>query len=71
MSPDASMKDRLRRGLEPVLFYLPFHLAVAAWTWRDIDRRPAERVRGSKTVWKVASALNTLGAVAYWVAGRA
>jgi hypothetical protein len=69
--PGASVKERFTRGLRPVLFYLPFHLVVAACTWRDIDRRPAERVRGSKTVWKVASALNTLGALAYWVAGRA
>ena len=62
--------ERLKKGLKPVLLYLPFHIVVAACTWRDIDRRPAERVRGQKAVWKAASALNTAGSLAYWLVGR-
>lgn len=64
------MKHDLKQGLKPVLLYLPFHIVVAGCTWRDIDRRPAGHVRGSKGMWKVASAANTLGAVAYWLVGR-
>lgn len=59
-----------KKSLKPVLFYLPFHVAAAAITWRDINRRPPERIRGDKRVWKLASAVNTLGTVAYWLAGR-
>lgn len=59
-----------RTGLKAVLRYLPFHIAVAAVTWRDIDRRPAERIRGNKRLWKLASGMNTAGSVAYWLLGR-
>ncbi len=45
------------------------HAAVAL-TWRDIDRRPADQLRGSKRLWRMASAVNTLGAVAYWLVAR-
>ena len=46
------------------------HSTVATLTWRDLRSRPPEQVRGSKTVWRTASAMNTLGSVAYWVLGR-
>lgn len=46
------------------------HTLVATLTWRDLRNRPADQVRGSKTLWRAASALNTLGSVAYWVVGR-
>jgi hypothetical protein len=46
------------------------HVLVVALTWRDISRRPANQLCGSKRVWRAVSALNTLGAAAYWLAGR-
>ncbi len=46
------------------------HLVVATLTWRDISLRPASRIRGTKTAWRIASAVNTLGSVAYWTVGR-
>lgn len=46
------------------------HIVAVTVTWQDLRNRPAEQVRGDKTVWRVASALNTLGAVAYWLFGR-
>ncbi len=46
------------------------HLVVASLTWRDISRRPADRIRGPKTAWRIASAVNTLGAIGYWLVGR-
>jgi hypothetical protein len=60
----------MKQGLKPLLLYLPLHIAAAAVTWRDIDRRPGDRIRGSRAVWKLASAANTLGTVAYWLVGR-
>jgi hypothetical protein len=46
------------------------HTIVATVTWRDIRRRPAQQVRGSKTFWRIASAVNTLGSAGYWLLGR-
>lgn len=46
------------------------HTLIAALTWRDLRARPADRVRGKKKLWRLASAFNTLGSVAYWLFGR-
>jgi hypothetical protein len=45
-------------------------VTAAALTWRDIRQRPDADVRGSKKLWRVASALNTSGSAAYWLFGR-
>jgi hypothetical protein len=46
------------------------HLGITALTWRDVRNRPTEQIRGSKKLWRVLSAANTVGSGAYWVAGR-
>jgi hypothetical protein len=46
------------------------HLVVTAATWRDLSRRPADRVRGPKALWRAVSAANTAGSIAYFVVGR-
>jgi len=46
------------------------HVGVTSLTWRDLRRRGADQVRGSKKAWRLASAVNTLGSVAYVVFGR-
>lgn len=43
-------------------------LAVTAWV--DLARRPAPQVRGPKPVWAVVIAVNFVGPVAYFIAGR-
>lgn len=53
-----------------LLLFLTGHIVVAAWTWRDIRHQPAQQVRGSKGLWRVLSAVNTLGSVSYWLIGR-
>jgi hypothetical protein len=53
-----------------ILLFLIGHVLIAAWTWRDIRQQPAQRVRGSKALWRVFSAVNTLGSVTYWLIGR-
>jgi hypothetical protein len=45
-------------------------LGLMAWTWRDIRIHPAEQIRGSKNLWRVLSAINISGSVAYWLIGR-
>jgi len=46
------------------------HLAALTLTWRDISKRQADRIRGTKAAWRIASAVNTIGSVAYWLVGR-
>ena len=36
----------------------------------DIKRRPADRIRGSKRLWRAAMVVNLLGPVSYFVFGR-
>ena len=37
---------------------------------RDISRRPAELINGSKAAWRAASFINFVGPVGYFVLGR-
>lgn len=58
----------------------PRHKAIAALlvasiisavlAWRDLDRRPEDAIRGSRTGWRVAILLNTGNSFAYWLGGR-
>jgi hypothetical protein len=36
----------------------------------DIKRRPADRIRGPKAMWRAAMAVNLIGPVSYFVVGR-
>jgi hypothetical protein len=60
----------MERKPNPIVLILIGHALIGAVTWRDIKRRPAEQVRGSKTLWRILSAVNTLGSVGYWLIGR-
>jgi hypothetical protein len=44
-------------------------LGLVAASERDIQRRPADQVRGSKVLWRLVC-LNALGAVGYFRWGR-
>jgi hypothetical protein len=59
-----------RKGIAAFGAILLAHAAVTTLTWRDIRHRPAGQVRGSKRAWRVVSALNTGGSLAYLVLGR-
>jgi hypothetical protein len=59
-----------RKSSRVVALALTGHALAAAWTWRDIRQQPAQQVRGSKTFWRISSAVNTLGSVGYWLIGR-
>ena len=60
----------MERKPSPLLLVVTGHILVTAWTWRDIRRRPAQQIRGSKGLWRFLSAVNTLGSVGYWLIGR-
>lgn len=36
----------------------------------DINRRPAEQIRGPKALWRSAMAVNLLGPLSYFAVGR-
>ena len=62
---------RKPKPLFVVLAYIGvFHVPVTVLTWRDLNSRPDAQVRGSKTLWRIFSALNTTGSVAYWLFAR-
>jgi hypothetical protein len=46
------------------------HILVTALTWRDLNHRSGDQLRGSKTFWRVVSALNTTGSLAYILLAR-
>jgi hypothetical protein len=45
-------------------------VGLAALTWRDLRRRPADEIRGSKRFWRIISTINPGNSVAYWLVGR-
>jgi hypothetical protein len=46
------------------------HLIVTSLVWRDLRRRTDDQVRGSKRIWRVASAANMSNSLAYVLIGR-
>jgi hypothetical protein len=62
-----SERSPAKRAMLAVIFVVSLGLVTAAE--RDIQRRPAEQVRGSKALWRLVC-LNGLGAVSYFRWGR-
>jgi hypothetical protein len=60
----------MERKPNGLLLFVLGHVLLAAWTWRDIQQRPAQQIRGSKRLWRLLSAANTLGSASYWLVGR-
>lgn len=61
-----------RRSAKPVITAaaLGAHGVLTALVWRDIDARSAAELRGSKSLWKVLTALNTGNHLIYLIVGR-
>jgi hypothetical protein len=49
---------------------LAVELVLIAAVERDIQRRPAERIRGPKLLWRVVATQNLIGPAAYLGLGR-
>jgi len=49
---------------------LAFEVVLIASTQRDIQRRPAERIRGPKLLWRALATQNVIGPAAYFGFGR-
>lgn len=61
------LSPRQRRGIV-VTGVVQIALLLAAL--RDLRRRPAEQIRGSKRLWSAAVFVNWLGPLAYFLYGR-
>jgi hypothetical protein len=61
-----------RRKASPALIagLLSLHLAVTALTWRSLQRRTPDQVRGNKHLWRIAGAVNMSNSALYFVLGR-
>ena len=70
MAEHEPSKPGTLQQLKPLAVVIPVHLAVTAFTWRDLHGRAPEQVRGSKRFWRVASGANTLGSLLYFTLGR-
>jgi hypothetical protein len=61
------LSPRQRAGVIALaLAELSLKLAAA----RDIKRRPADQIRGSKLLWRLALLVNTIGPLGYFCLGR-
>jgi hypothetical protein len=60
----------ISRPIKVITAVAPVHGLIAFLTWRDLNRRPDDLIRGPKRVWRIASAMNTAGSAAYWIIGR-
>jgi hypothetical protein len=70
-TPYGEVVSRKRKPNKLILvFFAAIHLTLATLTWQDLKARPVAQIRGNKTVWRLASTLNSLGSVAYWIFGR-
>jgi hypothetical protein len=63
------LEERSPAGRVGVIALIAAASSVVAKAERDLQRRPAVQVRGSKTLWRVVC-LNALGAAAYFRWGR-
>ena len=63
----AELSDR-QRALLLAAATAELSLKIAALI--DIKRRPADQIRGPKTLWRAAMAVNLLGPVSYFTIGR-
>jgi hypothetical protein len=46
------------------------HLVIVHYVWRDLGRRDAAQVRGSKRLWRIATGANSAASVLYLLVGR-
>lgn len=62
------MKPDLKRSFVATL--VAVEVASAVLAWRDLSRRSADEIRGSKRRWRMIILANPGNSVAYWAFGR-
>jgi hypothetical protein len=63
--------DRLSPTARRALWTLvAFEIVLIAAAERDIQRRPADKIRGPKLLWRAVATQNVIGPAAYFGLGR-
>jgi hypothetical protein len=63
--------DRLSPGVRRALWALvALEVVLIAIAERDIQRRPADKIRGPKLLWRAVATQNVIGPAAYFGLGR-
>jgi len=70
MQPKHSWNDLSARQRAGVAAAAIVQFALLGAALRDLHRRPADEVRGSKTMWTLVSFVNFAGPLAYFRFGR-
>lgn len=75
MKDRASEAAKFYRGLSPAArvglwVLVALEVALVALAQRDIQRRPANLIRGPKLLWRLVATLNFIGPAAYFGLGR-
>lgn len=70
MSNRKKWKDMPPQARFGTLVVAAFQLTLLIAAQRDISRRPAEQIRGSKIMWRLVSFLNFVGPGSYFAFGR-
>ena len=66
-----TLYDRLSPAAQRALWALvALELVLIAAAERDIQRRPAAKIRGPKLLWRVLATQNVVGPAAYFSVGR-
>jgi hypothetical protein len=61
------MRTRRRQVLAVIVV---IEVISAVFAWRDVSRRSADSIRGSKRFWRVTFLMNPGNSVLYWIFGR-
>lgn len=62
--------SRQRPRPRAVIPALIAHIFLTGLVWRDINRRDPSELRGSKTLWRILTAMNTGNHALYMLIGR-
>jgi hypothetical protein len=68
-TPEAPAPKRDLKKVAVVAVAVLVWVVVTPLVWKDLRHRPPDQVRGSKRMWRLASA-NLVGSLAYLVIGR-
>lgn len=65
-----SWNDLTQKERSSVAVMGSIQIALAAFAWADLAKRPAAQVNGPKPLWAAIIAVNFIGPIAYFVKGR-
>jgi hypothetical protein len=70
MSKQKRWQDMTNRQKAVIILLSFLQFALLGAALRDIRRRPAEQINGSKQLWTLAVFVNFVGPLAYFIFGR-